>query len=779
MASTNPIRRERRETSPGIGRGGAGAGARRAAARPGLAALVAVLAVAVAGCTGPAATVAGEGSAGSAGSTVESGHRVPPLVQTPPPVPRPEPGEPVETYSVSVEDVPVRELLFALARDASIDMDVDPGIDGRITMNAVEAPLPRLLERVALLANLGVEVREGVLVARRDEPVLRTYAIDYVAFARDTETVNEVGTGVGSGIEAPAGEENGSAASVSSKAEHRFWDALVEAIRELVGGGPEDAASVFAHRETSLIAVRARAAEHREVGLLIDRILASARRQVLIEATIVEVDLDDRFRGGVDFARVFGDLDIESSLLGGNLAAPPFAGLSIPDLAVTVRLLSEFGDVRVLSTPLVMALNNQTAIVKIAENRVFFTSEVSTETSETSVERSVRTKLHTVPVGLILLVTPSVAADEEIILKIRPTVTRETGFAIDPNPELAAAGVVSRIPEIAVREIESVLRLRSGEVAVLGGLMREETREDTTGVPLLSRLPGIGAAFRYRDREQEKTELIVFLRPTVVRAPSLGGDLARYRGWWPATGGPLAAGHGELGRERSAGPGAVPEPGHVSGAPAAPDETRPERLGIVRAWAASAADADLERAWTALQRGDHRAARSAYLEVLEARPADALAGLAATALRAGRRGEARAWYRRLAAVAPGHETGAAMAAVLGGDDEPGAREREIAKHLARHPDGAWLQVALGNARAAQEKWDEAASAHRAARRLAPENPDPVYNLAVLGERRGRPEAALAHYRDALDLAAHFPPAFDVQVVRERISALAPQAGSRP
>ena len=291
--------------------------------------------------------------------------------------------------------------------------------------------------------------------------MLRTYPIDYVPLARETETVNEVGIGVGGGLEAPGGEENGSTANVKARTEHRFWDALVESVRGVLGEAPDGVASVFAHRETSLIAVRASAAGHREVALLLDRVLTSARRQVLIETIIVEIELDDRFRAGVDFSRVFGDVEIESSLLGGNLGASPFARLSIPDLSLTVRLLGEFGDVRVLSTPLVMVLNNQTAIVKVAENRAFFTSEVRTEEkSGDPVKSTVRTKLHTVPVGLILLVTPSVSADHEVILKIRPTVTRESGFVVDPNPALAATdkedGVVSRIPEIAVREIESV-----------------------------------------------------------------------------------------------------------------------------------------------------------------------------------------------------------------------------------------------------------------------------------------------------------------------------------
>ena len=701
---------------------------------------------------------------------------IPVPVLTPPPVPKPAPGEPVETWSVSVEDTPIRELLFALARDAAVDADIDPGIEERVTMNAVDEPFPRLLDRISRHAGLRVEIEDGVIVVHPDEPVLRTYPIDYVPLARETETVNEVGTGVGGGVGvgvgggtgAPAGEENGSAANVKARAEHRFWDALVESVRGVLGETPDEAARVFAHRETSLIAVRANSAGHREVALLLDHILASARRQVMIEATIVEVELDDRFRAGIDLSRVLGDVTIESNLLAGNLGAPPFAGLSIPDLSLTVRLLSEFGDVRVLSTPLVMALNNQTAIVKIAENRVFFTSEVRTETNETSIERNVQTKLHTVPVGLILLVTPSVAADDEIILKVRPTVTRESGFVVDPNPELAAAGVVSRIPEIAVREIESVLRLRSGEVAVLGGLMREEAREDTTGVPLLSRLPGIGAAFRYRDRLRDKTELIVFLRPTVIRAPDLAGDLAKYRRWWPDESGPIVP-------ERSAHDGTRPRTGVAGG-----NEGGNARLFIDRARTGDPADGLVLRAWTALGRGDHRRARAAYLEALDTRPQEALAGLAATALREGRIGAARTWYLRLATLAPEEEIAETMSFVLDPGQDSAARERALARRAARTPKTAWLQVALGNALAEQGKWEEAASAYLDARRAAPSNPDPAYNLAVNAERRGRPRRALSHYRDALELAALSPPAFDVRAVRDRIAALeARPPGARP
>ena len=112
-----------------------------------------------------------------------------------------------------------------------------------------------------------------------------------------------------------------------------------------------------------------------------------------------------------------------------------------------------------------------------------------------------------------------------------------------------------------------------------------------------------------------------------------------------------------------------------------------------------------------------------------------------------------------------------MSFVLDPGEEPAAREREIARRVSLAPETAWLQVALGNALAAQGRWEAANEAYRAARRAAPSHPDPAYNLAVSAERRARPRLALDHYRDALELAALSPPAFDVRAVRDRVSAL--------
>ena len=336
---------------------------------------------------------------------------------------------------------------------------------------------------------------------------------------------------------------------------------------------------------------------------------------------------------------------------------------------------------------------------------------------------------------------------------------------VDPNPELAAAGVVSRIPEIAVREIESVLRLRSGEVAVLGGLMREEAREDTAGVPLLSRLPGIGAAFRYRDRTRDKTELIVFLRPTVVREPDLAGDLGRYRRWWPAGDGPVTTGAG---------------PGHHGREPAgeAAATGRNRRPRTPEAGSGSTAPLP-ETPWTVVSAGPGRRSGGATTAPRgpptsgRSTPARRRRFPASPPSRSARGGTRRP-ARGTSASPPlprTNEIARTMSFVLDRGKGPEARERELARRVSLAPDAAWLQVALGNALAAQGKPEAAEDAWRAARRAAPSNPDPAYNLAVNADRLARPRVALDHYRDALDLAALSPPAFDVGAVRERVAAL--------
>ena len=503
--------------------------------------------------------------------------RIPAPVLRAPFVPPPAPRVVQETYTVVVHDVPVKELLFALARDASINADIHPATRGLVTLNAVDQTLDEILDRIAAQLDIRHLRRNGVLVIEPDTPVLRSYRIDYVNVAREVRSNSSTATQVSAGGEGQASLGNNSSTDIDSLSSNRFWETMTAAVRGIAAGGagsgpasgaksaegPQDPAAaedpglqpvpatgsgqaaggvVIPNPEAGILLVRATERRHREIRAYLDDVLASARRQVLIEATIVEIELSDRHQAGVDWSRLARNagVSVQQSLLAGNLATAPFVALGYADasrgdpgreLSVTVRLLEEFGKVQVLSSPKLVVLNNQTAVLKAIRNIVYF--EVNVEAASGSDDSpgttSIDTDARTAPEGIMLAVTPHVSDADEIVLNVRPTITRVNRFVEDPQPDLAAAGVANPVPELLVREMESVLRLDSGQVAVLGGLMQDNHRFDSDGVPVLSDLDRIGSAFRFRKNSFVKTELVIFIRPRVIRSPSVGEDFQAFR----------------------------------------------------------------------------------------------------------------------------------------------------------------------------------------------------------------------------------------------------------
>ena len=529
----------------------------------------AVLAVLVSACQAPPPREPSRGHVTEAAAPGASS--IPAPVRRAPFVPPPAPQVPQETYTVVVHEVPVKELLFALARDAAINADIHPATDGLVTLNAVDRTLDDILGRITRQLDVRYYRRDGVLVVEPDTPVLRSYRIDYVNVARDVRSSSSTATQVAAGGEGEASLGNNSSTDIDSLSSNRFWETITAAVQGIVAGGsddrpggkdafdperseePEDLqredgarAVVIPNPESGLLLVRAPERRHREVRTYLDEVLASARRQVLIEATIVEVELSDHHQAGVDWSRLARDagVRVQQSLLSGNLVTAPYFLLSFDDglqddssrdLSLTVRLLKEFGNVQVLSSPKLVVLNNQTAVLKAIRNIVYF--EVNVETASGSENSpgtaSIDTDARTAPEGIMLAVTPHISHAGEIVLNVRPTITRVNRFVNDPQPELAAAGVTNPVPELLVREMESVLRLNSGQVAVLGGLMQDNRRIDTDGVPLLSDLGWIGGAFRFRKRGFVKTELVIFIRPRIIRTPSVAEDLRAFRDYFP------------------------------------------------------------------------------------------------------------------------------------------------------------------------------------------------------------------------------------------------------
>lgn len=527
-----------------------------------------------------------------------------PLAYSALPLP-PRPTVKAETYSVSVHNVPVQSLLFALARDARLNVDVHAGIVGDVTLNALDQTMPQLLARISKQVDMRYEIDGPNLVVRPDSPYLRNYRVDYVNMARDSSSTSSIATQIattgatGSGGGGGGSGTNNSTSSVSNTSNNRFWETLVQNIKDtlretdkVMPEGPADApaqagaagapaavrpaavtfreaASVIANPETGLIAVRATGRQHEKIQQFLDLVMASARRQVMIEATVIEVQLNDNYQQGINWSSLRTSategLSVAQGQVGSPLPSSVAPGISpgvfvmsylkpltsLGNITATVQLLESFGKVKVLSSPKISVLNNQTALLKVVDNKVYFTITATTEdpTVQGRPGRSTYTsELHTVPVGFVMSVTPQVAESDEVTLNVRPTISRIVGFVQDPNPALALANVISNVPVIQTREMESVLRVASGNIAVMGGLMQDSVDNLKDGVPLLSRLPGVGDAFAYRNEKTSKSELVIFIRPVVVKDASVNGDYRDFRGLLPERQAPGATPYGEAPR---------------------------------------------------------------------------------------------------------------------------------------------------------------------------------------------------------------------------------------
>lgn len=478
---------------------------------------------------------------------------IPAPVQRVPMLEPPRATVPQETYSVVVTDVSVRDMLFALARDAKINVDVHPSVTGNVTLNAIDQTLPQLLDRIARQADVRFTQEGDTLQVEPDAPFLRNYKIDYVNMSRDNSSGVSVATqiattGAAAGNAASGSGSNNSTTTVTSTSNHRFWGTLERNVRAILGDAvgtdaSEGSAAVIVNAESGILSVRATTREHQQIQTFLDKVQVSAQRQVLIEATVVEVKLNDDYQLGVDWSLIANGAgwSVNQSLLGTNLSKDPFSLLTYADpdtklgnTETTIGMLRRFGDIRVLSSPKIMAINNQTALLKVVDNLVYFTIEAQTITSATGPSTTTFTStVHTVPVGFVMSVTPQINDTDTVILNIRPTISRVISFVRDPNPSLRLSNVESSIPQIQVREMDSILRINSGQTAVLGGLIQDGVDLSRSGTPLLSELPFIGDAFSYRNNQVSKTELVIFLRPRVIRDASVSGDLADYQRYLP------------------------------------------------------------------------------------------------------------------------------------------------------------------------------------------------------------------------------------------------------
>lgn len=523
---------------------------------------------------------------------------IPAPVQATPVLPVPKPAVRPETYSVVVNEVRVHDLLFALARDARINVDIHPGVTGSVTLNAIDQTLPQLLSRIAKQVDMRYEINGPNLYVMRDTPYLRVYPVDYVNLARDAKSVSNLSTQVSSGTTGSSGgsgsgSQNNSTAVVNSISVHKFWETLTANIRDILretdrmipasgapaaappppaapagappaavaapspqATGPEfrEAASVIVNAEAGMLSIRATSRQHEKIQEFLDQVMSSAKRQVLIEVTVMEVQLNNQYQRGIDWSRVRrGASGVTLRQASGATPAAINTNAFIIDAAAaslgfsaTIKLLESFGDVRVLSSPKVSVLNNQTAVLKVVDNLVYFTIQSNTTSTANVATTTFTTTVNSVPVGFVMSVVPQISESDNILLNLRPTISRKLTDVADPNPALAnpcgipvpvggcnIPAIANLIPVIQTRELESVLRVQSGQIAVLGGLMQDSVSNVEDTIPGVRGIPGLGALLAQKKDINQKTELVIFLQPTVIRDASVEGDYRRFRDLLP------------------------------------------------------------------------------------------------------------------------------------------------------------------------------------------------------------------------------------------------------
>ena len=515
--------------------------------------------------------------------------QIPAPVQIAPVLPRPQATSRPETFSVVVSNVRVQDLLFALARDARLNIDIHPGIAGSVTLNAIDQTLPQLLTRIARQVDMRYELDGPNLLVMRDSPFLRTYKVDFVSATRNVKMQSQSSTQFGGTGGGSAGA-TGATATIDITSNNQLWESLVQNVKDILretdkalpsgtapapapaapapGGAPQaaaaaaqpgatylEAASVIGNRESGVLFIRATSRQHEKILEFLDSVLTSVRRQVLIEATVAEVQLNNEYQRGIDWRRLrtnasavgvpaFGTgesgvsfqqqssgtpagVDTTAFVLGG--------AINSLNLSAAMKLLESFGSVRVLSSPKISVLNNQTALLRVTRDIVYFTITPSSAPVTITggvgapvVPIAFTTTPNVAAEGFMMSVLPQINVTDGIVLNVRPTIRRRVGDAIDPNPALALARP-NLIPVFETREFDSVLRIQSGETAVLGGLMQDSVERVEDMIPGIRDIPLLGQLFSQRKDVNIKTELVIFLRATVIRDASVEGDYRAFR----------------------------------------------------------------------------------------------------------------------------------------------------------------------------------------------------------------------------------------------------------
>ncbi|MBI1195736.1 MAG: pilus (MSHA type) biogenesis protein MshL [Gammaproteobacteria bacterium] len=471
----------------------------------------------------------------------------------------PKDSKPVERrFDITVKSAPAESFFMGLVKDTPYNMVVPPGLKGKITLSMKNVTIDEVMEAVRDI--YGYEYRKTLIgyAVMATTMQSRIFKIDYLDVQRTGMSQVRVSSGQvtaksksNSGTNGSSQEPDGiSGSEVNTRSNSDFWADLRAALNAIVG--TDDGRKVIINPQSGILIVRALPRELREVESYLKDTQTIIQRQVILEAKIIEVTLNDGYQTGVNWSLLAhaGDQSVVAGQFGGgsifstgasNLkgqinaldptnasgirsdVATAFGGmfamsLNLGDFTGFLEFLKTQGNVHVLSSPRVSTVNNQKAVIKVGTDE-FFVTDINTESTtlagSASTDHNVDVELTPFFSGVALDVIPEISADDDVTLHIHPSVSevsekiKEININNTNNLSLPLA-------QSTIRESDSIVRARNGQIVVIGGLMQNQTQDKVASVPLLGDVPLVGELFRHRQQVTRKTELVILLKPIVI-----------------------------------------------------------------------------------------------------------------------------------------------------------------------------------------------------------------------------------------------------------------------
>jgi len=490
--------------------------------------------------------------------------------------------QPVEPrFDLAVNNASAQQVFMGIASGTRYSMLLHPQVAGNITVNLKNVNVPEAMESIRELYGYDYRLDGTRLFVQPLTAQTRFYSVNYPAALRQGKSelrvisgsIADSGGKSASGGSSSSGSSGGSTQVDSSRIvtslSTDFWSELQMTVGLLIGcsagssaapastGGSAPAAAtaavtcpegrnVVVSPHTGMLAVRALPVEQRQIAEYLKAAKLAVERQVMIEAKIIEVTLNEGAQSGINWANFNNGVHrwskgvdsaglLTTGLPATSAASSTSAGIfglafQTGSFMALISFLETQGGVQVLSSPRIAAINNQKAILKVGTDE-FFVTEITSSSSTTGSTTTTAPTVTTQPFfsGIALDVTPQIDDADNIILHVHPSVSVVTSS--DKVLNLGALGIYSLpLATSTISETDSIVRLKDSEIAAIGGLMKRESRDAGSGVPGLGDIPGLGNFFKNSNASRLKQELVILLKPTLIKQQSDWLDTAREAG---------------------------------------------------------------------------------------------------------------------------------------------------------------------------------------------------------------------------------------------------------